>query len=554
VLDPGLAAAHNLLGVVLAARGQPAEAQEHLHRAARLAPGDAQPQHNLALLLHGQRRYPEALARFEEALRLRPDFPEAHLHRAHALARLGRLDEALDGARRALGLRPDFAEAHVALGDLRAQQGHLDESRACFEGALRLWPDDPAAYGCLLNALNLDPQLDQAALLGEHRRWAERHGRVERLGPDPDHDYAPDRPLRVGYLSADFLGHVLARFVEPLLAHHDPVRVEVFCYADVPSPDAITARLRTLARHWQPVCGLTDAEVAGLVRRDRVDVLVDLAGHTGLRLGVFARQPAPLQVTYLGYPNTTGLDAMHYRLTDAVADPEGEPVGHTETLMRLPGGFCCYAPPPDAPPVGPLPAAAAGYVTFGSTHKLAKLNDAVLDLWCQALRAAPEARLLVFRDALTGSARASLQERLGRRGVPAERLVLRHAVEQGQPLLAVYGDIDVLLDAFPWGGHATACEALWMGVPVLTPRGDRHAGRMVASVLAMLGLQELIADGPDDFVARAARLAGDRDRLRELRAGLRGRMKASSLCDGPAFTRHLEDAYREMWRRTCATP
>jgi predicted O-linked N-acetylglucosamine transferase (SPINDLY family) len=344
------------------------------------------------------------------------------------------------------------------------------------------------------------------------------------------------------------LHHVLARFLEPILAHHDPRQVEVTCYADVAAPDAMTARLRSLAHRWRSICGQRDQDVARLVRADGIDLLVDLAGHTGNRLGVFARRPAPVKLTYLGYPNTTGLDTIDYRLSDAVADPPGEPACHTEALVRLSGGFCCYAPPP-APDVSPLPADSAGAVTFGSLHKLAKLNGDVLDLWSAVLRALPTTRLLVFRQGLTGGTRASFERQFAQRGMAAERVLFRHALAEGDSFLGVYREVDVLLDAFPWGGHATACEALWMGVPVLTLRGGRHAGRMVASVLTQLGLTDLIADTPEDFVARAVGLAGDLDRLRSLRGHLRDRMRASPLCDGPAFTRGLEEAYRALWLR-----
>jgi predicted O-linked N-acetylglucosamine transferase (SPINDLY family) len=317
----------------------------------------------------------------------------------------------------------------------------------------------------------------------------------------------------------------------------------------VPTPDAITARLRTLAHGWRPVTGQGDAEVARLVREDRIDILVDLGGHTGSRLGVFALKPAPVQVTYLGYPNTTGLGTIDYRLTDAVADPPGEPDCHTEVLVRLPGGFACFRPAPDAPAVTPAPCLTAGAVTFGSLHKLPKLNGQVLDLWCAVLRALPGSRLLVFRDNLRGQAGEFFRQEFARRGMGEDRVLLRNEVEGGGSYLEVYRQVDVLLDVFPWSGHATACEALWMGVPVLTMYGNRHAGRMVASVLTQVGLPDLVARSPEEYIATATRLAGDRDRLVDLRSHLRERMLGSPLCDGQTFTRHLEEAYRAMWRR-----
>ncbi|MDR3638897.1 MAG: O-linked N-acetylglucosamine transferase, SPINDLY family protein, partial [Isosphaeraceae bacterium] len=338
---------------------------------------------------------------------------------------------------------------------------------------------------------------------------------------------------------------------EPILTHHDRARVEPFCYAEVPAADSTTARLHALAAGWRSTVGLTDAQVAEQVRRDRIDILVDLAGHTsGHRLGVFARKPAPVQVTYLGYPNTTGLEEIDYLLTDAVVDPPGEPEWSTEEPYRLPGVFCCYAPPRDAPAVGPPPSAHPGDVAFGSLHKLSKLNGAVLDLWCDLLDAIPSARLLLFRNNLSGTRRDEVRRHFLDRGIASDRVELRHEVGAGG-YLTVYHHIDVSLDVFPWCGHTTACESLWMGVPVITLLGNRHAGRMTASVLMSLGLDDWVARTTADYVAIARHAAESPERLGRLRGELRGRMEQSPLCDGRGWTAGLEDAYRTLWRRWC---
>jgi predicted O-linked N-acetylglucosamine transferase (SPINDLY family) len=325
--------------------------------------------------------------------------------------------------------------------------------------------------------------------------------------------------------------------------------MEVFCYADVPARDTMTARLRGLAHHWKPSNGLTHSELADLVRADGIDVLVDLCGHlAGSRLRAFARRPAPVQVGYLGYPGTTGLEAVGYRLTDAITDPPGEPSCYAEELVRLPGCFCCYAPPatPELPPRhnGPL--------TFGSLHKLEKLNDRVLDLWRTLLEDVPGARLLLARHVLHGDTADVWRRRLRERGFDFGRVELRQVEAVGMGHLKAYADIDIALDVFPWSGHTTACEALWMGVPVVTLRGDRAAGRMTASVLTCLGLREWVADDPAGYRRIAAALAANPGRLAEQRLTLRERMRASPLCDGAAFTRGLEDVYRTLWRRWCA--
>jgi predicted O-linked N-acetylglucosamine transferase (SPINDLY family) len=290
-----------------------------------------------------------------------------------------------------------------------------------------------------------------------------------------------------------------------------------------------------------------------MVRADGIDILVDLAGHTGdNRLLVLARKPAPVQVTWLGYPNTTGLAAVDYRVTDAIADPEGEPRRYTEELVRL-DCFCCYAPPPECPAVSASPAAAAGHVTFASLHNLPKLNGQVLDLWCEVLGAVPTARMLVFRNTLTGATVDRVRGEFERRGVGAERLTLQSVPPDADVgYLSVYRDVDVVLDAFPWSGHTTTCEALWMGVPVVTLHGNRHAGRMGTSVLNRAGLGEWVAGDARQFVAIAMRAGSDPTGLGRLRADLRERLRASPLCDGRSFTRALEAAYRAMWQRWCA--
>jgi predicted O-linked N-acetylglucosamine transferase (SPINDLY family) len=317
----------------------------------------------------------------------------------------------------------------------------------------------------------------------------------------------------------------------------------------------MTARLKNLSRDWRSINGMTDLEASDLIKADDIDILVDLAGHTAKsRLRLFAYQPAPIQVTYLGYPYTTGMATMQYRLTDAVADPPDEPASHIEELWRLPGGFCCYAPPPKSPDVGPSPAQQKGHVTFGSLHALHRLNPGVIDLWSAILRAVPTAHLLIFRHTLQGKMKEGLLKQFTDRGIDPGRIELRHGFSRDDTsrYLEVYNDVDIALDTFPWSGHTTACEAMWMGVPVITLRGTRHAGRMVASVLTQIGMTDMIAETPEQYLEKAVQVAQDIDALARLRGEMRSRLQNSPLCDGKAFTRNLEAAYREMWNRWCA--
>jgi predicted O-linked N-acetylglucosamine transferase (SPINDLY family) len=543
--------AHNNLGLALTELGRLDDAIETLREAVRLRPVYPEACYNLGNALQKRDRFDEAVAAYEQALGYKPDYGEVLNNLGAALTRLGKLDEAIVRLQQARAARPQDASVLLNLGNALKEQGKLDEALACYRQALELPPESAATFSNYLFCLNYDPRVTPAQLFEEHRRWDRLHGEVPDTGSGPAPVWDSQRRLRVGYVSPDLYFHAAARFIESFLTHHDPEQVETFCYAEVGAPDEVTARLRALAHQWRPTLGLSDLEVVERIRADGIDILVDLAGHTAHnRLRVFAYEPAPVQVTYLGYPNTTGLRTMDYRLTDAIADPPGEPICHTEELIRLPGCFCCYTPPAQAPEVSPLPAQTNGYVTFGCLQNLAKLNGAVLDLWCELLRAIPTARLLVFRHTLKGEAQEYFRQQFARRGISAAQLQLRHIAEAPAGFLGVYRDIDISLDPFPWNGHTTACESLWMGVPVLTLYGNRHAGRMAASVLHQLNLGGWVARTPAEYIERAVQVARHWNRLSTLRAGLRDWMRQSPLCDGKTFTRGLEQVYRDLCRQS----
>jgi predicted O-linked N-acetylglucosamine transferase (SPINDLY family) len=331
----------------------------------------------------------------------------------------------------------------------------------------------------------------------------------------------------------------------------------VFCYAEVRRPDTVTAHLQGLADHWLVTVGLSDDELAERIRTDGLDILVDLAGHTAdNRLRVFARKPAPVQATWLGYPNTTGLEAIDYRLVDAVTDPAGEAdAWASETLVRLEGGFHCYGGLKGAPEPGVPPCLAAGTVTFGSFNNPVKISAATLDVWARLLSRLPQARLLLkgkpFSDPGT---RALFLARLGKRGIAAERVELMAWLPGAAAHVEMYHQVDIALDPFPYNGTTTTCEALWMGVPVVTLRGDRHAGRVGASLLSQIGLPDLIANSVEEYVEIVVALASDPARLMDLRRSLRPRIAASPLCDERAFARKMEAAFRTMWQHWCEAP
>jgi protein O-GlcNAc transferase len=512
----------------------------------------ARPHGGLGLALLELNRTVEAIACLKQALQLRPGDAEILNNLGNAHNARSELDDAIVCYQEALQSRPGWSLPCYNLGIAFKTQGRMAEARSCFEETLRINPEDQIAQSSYVGCLHYDPDITPAQLLAEHQRWAKRHTQglesVARHANTSD----PQRRLRVGYVSADFRSHAVAFFLEPILAHYDPRQVETFCYSGVAAPDEVTARLRGLAQHWVETLGLSDEELATRIRADGIDLLVDLVGHTGgNRLRVFARKPAPVQLIYLGYPGTTGLSTIDYRLTDAVADPPEETSWHTEELLHLPGVFCCYAPPGNIPQEIRLPSDRQGGVTFGSLHKLEKLNGAVLDLWVRIVQEVPGSRLLSCRDALRGTTATYWLEQFLQRGLAREQIVLQWLEPVGMQHLRVYDQIDIALDAFPWNGHTTACEALWMGVPVVTLRGQRHAGRMVASLLSCLGLTELLAETPEEYARIAVRLANDPQQRGKWRAGLRERMQQSPLCDAANFTRGLEAAYRRVWQNWC---
>lgn len=554
LLNPSNSEAHYNLGIALRSLDKPADAETAFRQALKSRPEYADALECLAHILLNRGELNEAGEILQRAIRLRPDNPEWHSNLGTIYQAQGFLEKSISCYRRAQQLKPGGNIACENLGSALTSQGKIDEALAVYREGVANNPKDARLRSNLLMALNYIPGLDPQSVLDEHRAWAKAAGEGNHGCESLTNARNPERQLRVGYISPDFREHSVANFFEPLMTFRNRDDYKVVCYSDVPRPDATTERLRALADDWHDTHKLNHDQLAQLIRADGIDILIDLAGHTANnRLPVFVKKPAPIQVTYLGYPNTTGLSAIDYRLTDALADPAGQEKFHTEELWRLPGCFLCYQPLADAPSVGPLPAAKNGYVTFGSFNNLAKMNIETVRLWSKILHEAPQSRLLVKNHSLTDPAtRERYQAMFHEQGIPAERVELVGHVASRKAHLGLYGRIDIALDTFPYNGTTTTCEALWMGVPVITLAGKTHAGRVGLSLLTALKLGELIADTPQEYVARAETLANDREKLAHLRATLRERMLVSSLCDAQAFARKVEAAYREMWREWCA--
>ena len=542
------------LWVLAQQTGRISLAVEMMQRAIAVKPLAPDFHYNLGIVLAAQGRRDEAITHYERAVALKPSFAEAHNNLGIVLAAQGRGDEAITHYERAVALNPRSAEVHNNLGVVLTAQGWVDEAIAHYERAIACNPEYVIAHSNLLMALNYLPDRDPASIFAAHVDFAKRReaplvGMRRPLG----NDHSKERRLKIGYVSSDFRQHAVAHFVETLWAHHDHELFEVFGYYNHMYQDEVTRRLRAHADHWRVIARLSYEQTAEQIRNDQIDLLVDLGGHTGTHLLVFAHTPAPIQVTWLGYPNTTGLSSMNYRITDAWADPPGQTEQfHTEQLIRLPDCFSCYQPVQDAPEVAPLPALRNGYVTFGSFNLPGKITPEVIRLWAQILRAIPGSRLMLkYRSLADETVQQRVRRAFSALDVAPEQLdLLGHSISH-KSHLEHYHRVDIGLDPFPYNGATTTCDALWMGVPVITLAGHTHVARVGVSQLSNLGLTQLIAYTPEDYIGIARHLASHLDTVAALRAELRPRMAASPLTQAERFTRNIEQAYRAMWHDWC---
>lgn len=544
--------------------------------------------HALARALHQLSRLAEAAIHYHHCLKLDDRSVRARLELSLVYQRLLQLDHAERLAREARELAPGSAQAHANLGAVLYLRRRFRRAIACLERALALQPDEPRtsnqlgmvhmalgegaqAVARFRNALALKPDYSIArsnlmlALLycdgvpgGEIHREALKFGDKQPVVQAPMHSNPrdPSRCLRVGFVSGDFRRHVVGTFLLPLFARRDRSLMEFFCYSAVDVPDPFTQMLAGHADGWADIRPLDDAALASRIRSDRIDVLIDLSGHTSdNRLSMFGRRPAPVQATWLGYPGTTGARGVDYRLTDAVLDPPGSEAQSTEDPIRLAGGYFCYAPLPDwggGLAVAELPARCSGRITFGAFNNLAKVSPSCLDAWAEVLRRVPRSRLVCRAKPFDDEAeRSAFKDQLARRGLEASRIDAREYLPDPAQHLRIYDEVDIHLDTMPYTGGTTTCDALWMGVPVVTLAGDRPSARLGASVLESLGLADCIAQSTDDYVRIAVGLAGDIDRITTLRAGLRARFTASRLHDASGFAASFERACRGIWQRWC---
>jgi protein O-GlcNAc transferase len=590
VLKPDSAETRYNLGLVCQVQGDLDQAVREYRSVVQYHPDFVEAYLSMGNVLRDQGKVEEACACYRAALERRPGWMEAHRDYAFCLRRMGRNEDAAEHYRACLQQGPDCVEAHNNLGNICVDEGRVDDAIRHYTEAIRLEPLKAETHHNLGTALILKWRVQEAVqkfqealeinpamahahsnllfnmhyhsadraeeLFAEHVRWSRRHAEPLAGTARPHSNRKdPDRRLRIGYVSQDFRDHPVARFILPLLSSHDRRRFQVFCYGDEVKPDSITRQCQSSADCWVDVTRMRDEEVADRIREDRIDILVDLAGHTTHhRLLVFARKPSPVQCTYLGYPNTTGLRAVDYRITDACADPPGlaDPY-YAEALIRLPHGFLCYQPPLKSQPVLDLPASKTGVVAFGSFNNLCKVTPRVIDLWARVLRSVPHSILklksfLLDDEEVRDRVRGLFEEQ----GIGGDRIHVTGHVRSHEEHLALYNEVDIALDPFPYHGTMTTCEALWMGVPVVVGPGKSHASRVGLSILSHGGLKEFVAESSDDYVRIASTMAKDLSGLGWLRRNLRQRLAGSSLLNVGTFVSAMEDAFCRAWQRWCS--
>jgi protein O-GlcNAc transferase len=550
---PEFAEAYCNLGMALHDLGLLADAEAAYRRALKINPQYAEAHNNRGITLKDMKRLAEAEVCLRRALQLRPDYVEALSNLGMTLQERGRLGEAETCLVQALNINPDFPQAHCNLSALLIEAGRTGEAEKSLQAALRFMPDSALLHSNLIFTRDLMPGMDTAALQAERRRWAAAH--AAHLDPHRAHTHVrdPARRLRIGYVSADFRVHSAAYVFGAMLVHYDRDAFEVTAYANSTIEDELTREFKQHVTHWRRIAGMSDEAVAELIRADGIDILVDLSGHSsGNRLRVFARKPAPVQITAWGYAAGTGMPAMDVLFSDPVFIPPEERPLYAEQIRDLPCAIS-YFQHHEAPPVNALPALSAGGITFGSFNRLVKNSQQTYRVWARVLQACPGSRMLIKTPALedAGVCR-EVKACFAAEGIAPERILLQGRSTRDAHM-AAFNQIDMALDPFPHGGGVTALEGLMMGVPLVTLRWPTLTGRVSASIMTTLGLTDWIAETPEQYVELAVKKAADVPGLSSLRGRLRGIFAASVLGDQVAYTRAAEQQYRLLWRDWCAS-
>ena len=553
---PGISQYHGNLGLALARQGRLEEAIAAYRKSLSLKPDYADSYNNLGNALLATGSVSEAVDAFMAAIKHRPDFVEAHSNLGSALQKLGKVDEGVAEYRKAIALNPNYAQAHNNLANGLRDLGKIDGACAELRTAMRLAPGNTAIGSNYVYTMSYHPATGSEDLCRAERQWNQQHAApLSKLIANHSNDRNPDRKLRIGYISGDFRDHIAGKMILPLLLHRDRKQFEVLCYYNGVQSDEMTAKFRAQSDGFRSIVGMDDDSAARQIRSDSIDILVDCSGHMGgNRLLVVARKPAPVQIMFISYPGSTGLDALDYRLTDPYLDPPGTDESlYSEKTIHLSDTFWCFDPESmDAPrePINELPAIKNGYVTFGCVNNFVKVNDGVLELWSRVMREVPNSHLLLL--APEGEGRRRVTEKMKKEGIESSRLEFVPRVGR-EEYLRYFSRMDIGLDTVPYNGHTTSLDGMWMGVATVTLMGRTIVGRAGFSELSNVGLSELSSTTPDEFVKVASELGKDVDRQRQLREGMRERMARSPLCDAARWVSNVESVYRQVWRKWCET-
>jgi protein O-GlcNAc transferase len=555
-LQPNYGSAYTLIGLVEYERGNVDTAVRWWNELARLEPGNPEPHINLGTLRQKEHRHEQAVSHFRDAVRRAPDDLGANLKLGLILSTTGHVSEAMQIGERLARLSPNRPEGFSLLANGLHEQGLCEQSRAAFDEALSKKTDDTTLIGNALFSSLYSDALSDTEILKIHSELSLKLHQLATQNDEPVRCTVRIRDagsrIRVGYLSPDLLKHPVGYFVEPILTYHDRENFEVICYSDNASTDELTKRLRNLELTWHECSAWSDGRLEEQIRSDELDILIDLCGHTAKnRAMLLARKPAPILATYLGYPGKTERPANDWLIADHHLCPSEQKIDSHERIARLGNCFLCYQPQPDSPDVAQPPFEKNGFITFGSFNHLAKLTDSTIRLWSRVLDAVPDSRLVLKALPLADKETRDLtQRRFADCGIDTTRIDPLPPTVPLSAFLAEYSRMDIALDTVPYNGGTTTCDALWMGVPVVTLPGGRFCSRMGASVLSSVGLKEFVATNSNDFVRLAAALAADTQRLRTIRSSLRNQVQDSLLCNSEEFSRNFEETIRTMVSRS----
>ncbi len=551
-LQPQNAEAYFRLGVLFSEGGKLSDALFCYQKAFDLKPGDVRILNNLTEVLNRQGKYEEAELMAKKTLELNPNLVEAHGNLGNVYKKQGNYEKAEAHFKEALKLDPKQAKVLYHLGATLLFSNRHKEAAEHLRGAVEVDPEFYQSHSSLVYALNYIEEPSQKEIFEEHKQWGVQHSLGVQEEGWPWIERAPEKKIRVGFVSPDFKAHVVALFIQQLFKNYDKSQFEFYGYAEVENPDGYTSTFMSLLDGWRSTIGVSDQEVYQTIKNDQIDILIDLAGHTaGNRLKIFSMKPAPVQVSYLGYINTTGLKEIDYRFCDAFVNPSETQQYYTEQLIHLPNSFTCYEPIDPSPAVSETPGLASGHITFGCFNNTNKLTPGTIRVWSELLKQLPSSKLLLKSSHLNDKQTiARFRDQFMSRGIHKEQLVFKGSSEI-HDYLATYNKIDIALDPFPHNGGTTSHDVLWMGVPMITLEGDRYVSRFGVSILNNLGYPEWIASNEKEYINKAIALASDVELLNTIRMGLRQKMKASPLCDGVAFSRNFENTLRSLWKKFC---